>query len=107
MISPTLEGQKVSGMQKGGNLAGLSFLAKLSSLDTEMEEVQAWMVECILQILDAKSVCLYFYEDSRPEFVDTLSQTSGGQFNHQLIPLDDNQVILEVIETGTQFRSPG
>lgn len=107
MISPTLEGQKVSSMEKGENLAGLSFLAKLSSLDTEMEEVQAWMVESILQILDAKSGCLYFYDDSRPEFVDKLSQTSGGQFNHQLIPLDDNQVIREVIETGTQFRSPG
>jgi PAS domain S-box-containing protein len=107
MISSTLERQKVTGRQGDGKHAGLRFLAKLASLDTEMEEVQAWIIEHIKEILEATSVCLYFYDDARPETLNKLSRATGEKFNSQLIPLNGNQKVLEVMETGIEFSTPG
>jgi PAS domain S-box-containing protein len=107
MISPTLE-QQNKGTNGGGIYrAGLHFLAKITSLDPGVEEVQAWVVEETRQILDAKSVSLYLYDDAKPETLDKLSQSAGGRFNRQLIPLDRNQRVLEVMETGYQYRTAG
>ena len=55
MIAPVKKQQKLGGEVK---YAGLNFLAKMSSLDAEMEEVQAWMIEQTRQILDAKSMMM-------------------------------------------------
>jgi PAS domain S-box-containing protein len=107
MISPTLEQQKAAGRRGDGRQAGMSFMAKLSSLDTEMEEVQAWIIEHIKEILDVKSVCLYLYDDARPEALNKLSQATGGKFKNQLIPMDSNQIVSEVLETRTESNKPG
>ncbi len=104
MITPVKEQQKLGGEVK---YAGLSFLAKMSSLDAEMEEVQAWMIEQTRQILDAKSVYLYIYDDARPESLNKLSQSAGEQFNSQLVSMDSNQMVFEVMETGITIGSPG
>ncbi len=87
--------------------AGLSFLAKLASLDTEMEEVQAWIIEHIKDILDAESVCLYIYDDDRPGILSKLSQDTGENFTSRSISMDDDKTVLEVMETGIEFSTPG
>ena len=107
MISPTLEHQSVGTNQGGVYRAGLRFLAKITSLDPEVEEVQAWIIEETRQLLDAKSVSLYLYDDSKPDTLNKMSQSAGELFNSQLIPLDGNQMVLEVMETGNQRRTAG
>jgi signal transduction histidine kinase len=104
MISPTFEGQKV-GTMKGGNIrAELRFLANMISIDSEAEKGQAWIIEETRQILDAKCVSLYLYDNSKPDTLNKLSQSTEEQFYSQLIPFEGNQMVLEVLEAGKQHR---
>ena len=102
----------VSGTKQDGstkekvNRSGIHFLVELAVADADNEDVQAWILEQTRQILVARSVSLYLSNESDVHNLNKVTLSEGERFYGQSVHLEDNQRVVETMQTGKHLITP-
>ncbi|MBE9474597.1 MAG: PAS domain-containing protein, partial [Chloroflexi bacterium] len=85
------------------NHAGIRFLVKLSAVDAGIDEVQSWILEETIKILDVKSASLFLCDESGDHKLTKKMRSEGGQWTSQVISMDESSEVEEAMRTRSQL----
>jgi PAS domain S-box-containing protein len=87
--------------------AGIRFLAKLTSVDAGLPEMQIWIVDQIDRILNAKSTSLYLVDKSNHQSLIKKAKEDGGRWTSMPVPMGEENLVEKAMRTGDQIITKG